>query len=76
MVAISSSQSRLAEKLQLAAVAYDMANKDDFTPLMELSERTIFESIDVHGDSAVVDGIVILLLASTAYAAALNLWQR
>ncbi|TIO79340.1 MAG: hypothetical protein E5X74_10080 [Mesorhizobium sp.] len=46
----------LPEKLSKAAEAYDLPETGDWAPLDELSGGTLFEGIEVYGDSAVIDG--------------------
>ncbi|MBZ9711163.1 hypothetical protein LB543_31185 [Mesorhizobium sp. ESP7-2] len=46
----------LPEKLSKAADNYSLPETTDWSPLEELSGGTIFEGIEVYGDSAVIDG--------------------
>ena len=47
---------KLPEQLSSAAEAYDLPSTPDWSPLDELSSHTLFEGIEVYGDSAVIDG--------------------
>ncbi len=46
----------LPEKLSKAADNYNLPETGDWGPLEELSGGTIFEGMEVYGDSAVIDG--------------------
>lgn len=46
----------LPERLSDAADAYHLPETMDWGPLEEISAGTLFEGIEVYGDSAVIDG--------------------
>lgn len=46
----------LPNLLDKAVEDYDLPNTGDWAPLDELSSATVFEGIDVYGDSAIMEG--------------------
>jgi len=46
----------LDKKLQSAVDAYDLSVRGDFAKLAELSDRTVYDGIDVHSDASVIVG--------------------
>lgn len=45
----------IVERLQKAALEYDLPETRDWAPLEALSAGTLFEGIEVHGDDTIVE---------------------
>ena len=54
----------LPELLSKAVKDYDLPAKPDWRPLAELSNKTVFEGIEVFGDASIVEGTNLIAPAN------------